>query len=242
MDITNSNYFLAAGLLVGNQTLLSEENANNMSQLCEDRKANSLVWILSKIVNFLAVGDSVDSIFPQDPSSPTSMIGVNQLTLLRTWEQLEDELNKWSQDLPPTFSPYARISPTEISSANFTEIWFSIPMCASTMQSYHMARIMLSMNKPQESTARRTTLGARLQSYRLIESEVRYHSREICGIALGSSDSPSRAHMIQPLFIAGQCLQEPDERRIVLRLLQSIETDLGWAVTRYVDQLLHQWE
>ncbi|KAI9839133.1 MAG: hypothetical protein M1819_003126 [Sarea resinae] len=35
----------------------------------------------------------------------------------------------------------------------FPEIWYSLPMCASTMQSYHMARILLLINKPQISTA-----------------------------------------------------------------------------------------
>ena len=100
-------------------------------------------------------------------------------------------------------------------------------MCASTMQSYHMARTILLMNRPHESTARRSTLSDRLHSYRTIEKEVRYHSHEICGIALGRPEGSVRIHQVQPLFVAGQCLTESRERRIILDLLRGIESDLG---------------
>ena len=215
----------------------SLHNRNSIDyQLREDTIARALTCILVHIVNYLAVGDSIDNIFPQDPSSPTSLIGVNQLTLLEHWRLLAKELENWSQELPNTFSPCARIS-----GSVFSEIWFSIPMCASTMQTYHMARIILLINRPQESTARRTTLGSRLNSYRFIDAEVRYHSREICGIALGRTEPSARIHMIQPLFVAGQCLTELNERRFILDLLREIERGLGWSTKRYVHQLLNQW-
>jgi hypothetical protein len=109
------------------------------------------------------------------------------------------------------------------------------------MQSYYMARVILLMNKPHESTARRSTLASRLHSYRIIESEVRHHSHEICGVALGRPEGSVRIHQVQPLFVSGQCLTEPRERRIILDLLRGIESDLGWATDYRVKQLLKDW-
>ena len=47
------------------------------------------------------------------------------------------------------------------------------------MQHYHMARILLLVNKPHESTMRRSTIANRLNSYRSIEEEIVSHCYEI---------------------------------------------------------------
>jgi hypothetical protein len=214
----------------------------------EDMIANALVWLMSKIINYIASGDSIDHVFPQDRASPNGIIGINHMILLERWKELEKELDIWYQGLPDTFKPCARLPPVTDGSvpsdsprAVFSEIWYSMPMCASTMQSYYMARIILLVNKPHESTARRSTLAARIQSYRTIESEVRHNSHEICGIALGRPEGSVRIHQVQPLFVSGQCLVDARERRAVLSLLRDVETDLGWATEYRVKQLLKEW-
>jgi hypothetical protein len=214
----------------------------------EDMISNALIWLMSKIINFLASGDSIDNVFPQDRLSPNGILGINQMLLLERWKELEKELDIWHKGLPDTFKPCARLPPVTNGSypvdsprALFSEIWYSIPMCASTMQSYHMARTILLLNRPHESTARRSTVSDRLHSYRTIEREVRYHSHEICGIALGRPEGSVRIHQVQPLFVAGQCLTETRERRIILDLLRGIESDLGWATDYRVKQLLKEW-
>jgi hypothetical protein len=210
--------------------------------------SNALIWLMSKIINYLASGDSVDHVYPQNRTSPAGLIGINQMLLLERWKELEKELETWHIGLPDTFKPCARLPrvtdgsvPADSPRASFSEIWYSIPMCASTMQSYHMARIILLINKPHESTARRSTLSNRLTSYRSIELEVRHHSQEICGIALARPEGSVRIHQVQPLFVAGQCLVDNRERRIILDLLRSIESDLGWATDYRVQQLLKEW-
>jgi hypothetical protein len=218
------------------------------SVMGEDMISNALIWLMSKIINYIASGDSIDHVFPQDPSSPNGIIGINHMLLLERWKELEKELEIWYHGLPDTFKPCARLpiltdggAQSSSPRAVFSEIWYSIPMCASTMQSYHMARIILLMNKPHESTARRSTLATRLGSYRAIDMEVRHHSHEICGIALGRPEGSVRIHQVQPLFVAGQCLVENQERRIILDLLRGIEDDLGWATDYRVKQLLKEW-
>jgi hypothetical protein len=214
----------------------------------EDMISNGLIWLLSKIINYIASGDSLDHVFPQDQTTPLGNIGIAHMVLLERWKELERELDVWYEGLPDTFKPCARLPPvtdgsiaTDSPRALFSEIWYSIPMCASTMQSYHMARIILLLNKPHESTARRTTLASRLHSYQTIGTEVRNHSHEICGIALGRPEGSVRIHQVQPLFVSGSCLTETRERRVILDLLRGIENDLGWATDYRVKSLLKAW-
>ncbi len=216
--------------------------------MMEDMISNALVWLMSKLVNFIAAGDGSHSIHLGHYSGPHhiakhSNIDANQRGLRGRWQDIKTQIAAWFDGLPETFRPCARVEPSDHGESEqpFSEVWYSIPMCASTMQSYHMAQILLLINKPHESTARRSTVANRLQSYRSIEPEIRYHSHEICGIALSRPEGSVRIHQLQPLFVAGQCLTEPRERRVILELLRSIEADLGWATEYRVQQLLHEW-
>jgi hypothetical protein len=109
------------------------------------------------------------------------------------------------------------------------------------MQHYNLARILLLLHKPQQPYQTTNSLFARLRSYREIPDKIAEHCREICGIALGRPPGCVRIHMLQPLFVAGQCLEKSEERRIVLQLLRDIETDLGWATQYRVQELLREW-
>jgi hypothetical protein len=245
----------AAGLQIDEQGFVLPSNTEDFhypdrrTVMREDMIANALIWLLSKIINFIASGDSIDHVFPQNPASSNGIIGINHMVLLERWKELETELDIWYRGLPETFKPCGLLPPVldgslPIDSPRtiFSEIWYSIPVCASAMQLYYMARIILLMNKPHESTARRSTLGTRLHSYRSIELEVRHHSYQICGIALGRPEGSVRIQQVQPLFVAGQCLTETRERDAVLSFLRGIETDLGWATDYRVKQLLREWK
>ncbi|KAJ6004774.1 transcriptional regulator family: Fungal Specific TF [Penicillium herquei] len=215
----------------------------------EDTICNALVWILSKIVNFISSGDNLT--MNDNQSVDSGPLGISQQVLLERWYRLEAELDAWYRGLPDTFRASARIEPSHLSHCHspkeasdlvtLQEVWHSIPMCASSMQHYHMARILLLINKPHESTSRRNTITLRLQSYRSIEAEIGFHSREIVGIALSRPDGSVRINSLQPLFVSGQCLTDPRERRVNIRLLRAIEADLGWATEYRVQQLLKEW-
>jgi hypothetical protein len=242
-----------AGLLLDNHGFVRPSNTTHSGypegddMMKEDMISNALIWLLSKIVNFIAAGDGL--LLPDTALETPSAIGISQQTLLELWGQLQHELEMWFEGLPDTFRPCARIEPPRLASQTseddgypFPEIWYSIPMCASTMQHYHMARILLLINKPHESTARRSTVTNRLRSYRSIESEIRFHSHEICGISMSRPEASVRIHSLQPLFVSGQCLTEPRERRTILNLLRGIEGDIGWATEYRAKQLLKEWE
>ena len=97
--------------------------------------------------------------------------------------------------------------------------WFARPMCASTMQSFHFAKIQLLLNKPHESTGtthikasgtgskgNTWSLAQRHASYASILRQSRKHAEEIVSIGLGLKNDSARIHSVQPLYTAGQVL------------------------------------
>ncbi|KAF2691684.1 hypothetical protein K458DRAFT_325223 [Lentithecium fluviatile CBS 122367] len=248
LDTEDFTLWKEAGLLIDDNGYIVQSNTTESGypegdMMKEDLICNALVWLMSKLVNFMAAGDDIDAF-------GHSWAGVRQRTLLDYWCTIKQQFQIWHDGLPITFKPCARVDPARSPrrtaygehEARFPEVWYSIPMCASTMQSYHMSQIQLLMNKPHESTQGRTTVYARLSSYQSVLAACQAHSREIVGISLGRSDEAVRIHSVQPLFTAGQCLNDPKERQVVINLLRDIEGDIGWATEYRVKQLIGQWQ
>ena len=199
---------------------------------------------MSKLINFMAAGDEL----PTDTGM--GWTGIPQSTLLDYWYHLRKQFQAWYDNLPMTFRPSTRVEPTLASGrllrgeneAMFPQVWYNIPMCASTMQTYHMSQILLFMNKPHESTQGRSTVYARLNSYQSVLALCQRHSREIVGISLAQSDDGVRIFSVQALFTAGQCLGDGRERQVILDLLRDVETDLGYSTEYRARQLIEQWQ
>ncbi|KAE8422600.1 hypothetical protein BDV36DRAFT_210219 [Aspergillus pseudocaelatus] len=214
----------------------------------EDIKSNELAWILGKIANHLTAGDALVPTNNTLPRHQRPLIGLSQEHLLERWNRLMADLERWHDSLPASFTPTARTrklgcaaSGFELSFDTFDQIWFDLPLCAATMQSYHQAKILLLANEPQESTAIRSTVSARLRSYRHALLEVVHHAREVCGISLANSTDSFRVNSVQALFVAGQVFQERGEQDAVLELLSGIENDLGWTTRYHVAKLKDEW-
>lgn len=207
-----------------------------------DTSCNALVWLMSKLVNFMASGDG-----PSQTSSP--WINAPNKTPLDYWYSLQHQFQIWYDALPTAFQPSARVSSPEHpgqfmkpdTDTVFSEVWYSIPMCAATMQTYHMSQILLFMNKPHETTQGRNTVCAQLNSYQSVLAICQKHSREIVGISLARPDESVRVHSVHPLFTAGQCLRDAHERQAVLNILRNLEADIGWSTNNRVQQLVQQW-
>lgn len=101
-------------------------------------------------------------------------------------------------------------------------------MCASTMQSFHFARIQLLANKPHLSTGlpytaspsgsngsspsgTSSSLAQRHASYATILHQSRRHAEDIISIGLTLSNDSARIHSVQPLYTAGQVLGNSDD-------------------------------
>ena len=222
--------------------------------------ANALVWLSSKICNFIAMGEGYEPIPPGDRSR-TAHVHLTpnytpqpQSALLHIWQRLDKELTAWFSGLPLSFKSPFRTRPQgsmfeehERESARtdkkrtFEQVWFPQSWVAATMAHYHMARILLLLNKPHESTARRSTLGTRFESMTAISEETVRHCYQIIGISLTTPDSAAFIHLTQPLFVAGHCLTNTRERLIVIDHLRAIQRNLGWSTDDRLQQLYEQW-
>lgn len=248
LDTEDLSLWKDAGLLIDENGLILPSNntesgypEDGQPMMREDVICNALVWLMSKLVNFMAAGDDM---------TDKSILGVHQRTLQDYWNSLVTQFQVWHDGLPVTFRPSARLRPSDTprqlvqdeKSFSFTELWYSLPMCASTMQTYHMSQILLLLNKPKETVRGHGTVRGHMASYQSLLGACQKHSREIVGISLGRSDEAVRIHSVQPLFTAGQCLSDARERQVVLQLLRDVENDIGWASDYRVQQLLQQWQ
>ncbi|KAK5732935.1 hypothetical protein LTR17_010068 [Elasticomyces elasticus] len=236
----------------------------------DDLVSNALVWLLQKLVNFIAAGDDVP-----ETISPLGL-GVRQQELLEYWQSLDEQFRVWYDGLPDSFHATAvrTIDTDNASKPCLAERWFPRPMCASTMQSYHFARIQLLHNKPHLSTAgplnmrqqqggslararlsAGSSLAARHASYASILQQSRSHAKEIVAIGLGRTDEGARIHSVQPLWTAGLVLGVSDEsgsesvsaetemwRSSIISQLRGLEQDTGWATEYRVQSLLKLWQ
>ncbi|KAL8947736.1 MAG: hypothetical protein Q9222_006020 [Ikaeria aurantiellina] len=229
-----------AGLLIDQDGLIIPSNNPEISLpeeelMREDMIGNALIWLLSKLMNLICASSSSDTDqegFPPPDSS--------QQTVFEKWNRVSHEMETWFNGNPETFMPSA-IIPVRLHGSDLTEVWHSIPLCAATIITWHMAQVLMLVNRPHDLHTRRTTVAKKLDSYRNIQAEIAYHSRQILGLCLARPDASVRIHALQPLFVAGQCLVETGQRRVVVDLLRGIERDLGWATEYRVQQLLQEW-
>jgi hypothetical protein len=270
LDVGDLPMWTSAGINLDPQGYICPTNPSHpeyrsATAMSDDKISNALIWLLMKLVNFIAAGDEM----------PASMLGVRQHDLLAYWHEMDKQLHIWHDGLPPSFRAIA-VGIDEAS--GLEERWFPRPMCASAMQMYHFTRVQLLMNKPHISTGspfpRRppfaetsnnnitghgdtnstpgSSLAARHASYAIILQQCRFHAKEIVAISLGRADEGARIHSVQPLWTAGLLLgargvngiSDDTElwRRTIVDLLRGIERDMGWACEHRVQDLLSVWE
>jgi hypothetical protein len=215
------------------------------------------MWIICRIVNFLSssgkskISQSQQSFISGAPSSETTNTSETEDRRKQNTKRNElcKALDSWINAIPATFTPCARIDNpqnsymgAQLPTMPFPEVYFSIPACAASIQFYHFARILLLLDELQDDSPNQSSTSNRLRHYREVSRKINSHCREICAIAVGRPPGSVRIHMPQPLFLAGQCLEDVEERKCVVELLREIERDTGWATEYRAKQLLAEWE
>ena len=199
----------------------------------DDMISNALLWILAKLFNYIA---------------DSKLNGVQA----QRWADISQQLEAWYEGLPDSFQPCARVerSATEPASKSsllrpktIPDIWFTSSMCASTIQTYHLARILLLAHRPRtiDEEARNSSVFDFISGHRNVEAELRHRSREIFGIALAAPTTSIMLHQTQTIFVAAQCLIDDEERHMALEILRRVNFDLGWETEYRVQQLLKEW-
>lgn len=248
VDTEDLRVWKEVGLLVDDQGLgiYTKSSINDGSDLegmvNEVFASNLLIWLMAKLVNFVAHVNEK----PKDLD--LRWAGGAHHTPLQYWTLLHQQFQAWYDHLPAVFRVSTRIDPLHArrrsegeSMAFFSEAWYSSSMCASAMQFYHMGQILLHTSKPHGTCAGTFSVDMRLRSYRDMFSACQTHSREIVSISLAHVDEAVRVQSVQPLFAAGQCFTEPNERKVVLRLIRDIQRDTGWRTDYVAQQLTELW-
>ncbi|EME42874.1 hypothetical protein DOTSEDRAFT_72349 [Dothistroma septosporum NZE10] len=193
------------------------------SRVLAELVAHTLLWLVLRVMNYIA----------NDDDSSAARQG--------QWDQLTRQLDHWYGNLPATYQACATIRHRLIppATSQLVESFFSIDVCAAALQLYHFARILLLLHRPM---SRQSVFGGnRLKQYREVSNEAIRHAHEIIGIALGRPHPAIRVEMLLPLTVAGACLEENEERRVVLELLRAIEKDTGCATEPRCQQLVSDW-
>ncbi|KAJ5169954.1 uncharacterized protein N7500_002737 [Penicillium coprophilum] len=253
-DPENLPLWRAAGISINDQKAFHLVRNGSLSR--EDQAANGLIWLVTKVINFLARSKQLQ--LAQWTGSPPAVspeirgTSPNAAQLpypdTDTWLRLSFEFQTWFENVPETFRSSVRIErpkdlskPTEGSYLPFPEIFHSLTTCAATMQHYHFGRIALLLNRPADVISAPSTAFDRLQGYREVTKEVEFRSREVCGIALGRPQGGVRIFMVPLLVAVGQCLENEEEHQIIIDLLRGVEADLGWTTEYAIRKLQDSW-
>ncbi|KAJ5814545.1 hypothetical protein N7474_006322 [Penicillium riverlandense] len=247
LDPENLFLWRTAGISINSQDSKFHINTSAVYAVSqEDQAANGLIWLINKVINFLA--RSKQSQLAQWAGSPHPESPETQAADIDTWLKLCFDLQTWFEGVPETFRPCVRIEhpkdhskPSEKSSLPFPEVFHGLTTCAAAMQHYHFGRIALLLNRPPDVVSAPSTAFDRLQGYREVTKEVEYRCREVCGIALGRPQGGLRIYMVPLLYAVGQCLENAAEHDIIVDLLRGVEADLGWATEYAVQKLQASW-
>jgi hypothetical protein len=255
LDTEEFPMWRASGLQITNSGSLYSPFPNGASSVDEDQAISedlvphTLVWIVLRIMNYIAAtgGSSADA-SPPGVSHTAGLHHSSGQNRYTRWMELQQQLDIWYRTLPDYFQPCARTKhygnvPNTASAQQepFTELFFSLPMCAAALQLYHFAWILLLLNKPAAAHDDHRSVSSVLRSYREVLEKAACHSRDICGIALARPEGAVRVQMQQPLYLAGLCLDRLGDRKVVLDLLRDIEADTGCRTEFRVHQLLNEW-
>lgn len=262
LDPDNLNLWCAAGIPLDEHGKLRLENTASIAYLAaepgssltrDDTHSHALTWLQIKLMNFIAEFKEMQQATQQSslPSATDFSPGTTQPTpqsssLTSQWLRLTYELQNWFQFLPDKFQPYLRIeSPRDLASTvsnplPFPECIYSTTIHAATIAHYNLARIILLLNRPHDAQG---TPRDRLLGYREVTKDVDACCHEIAGIAMGRPPPAVRIHLLQPLFVMGQCYDHsPQAKALIVELMRTIETDCGWATEYRVRQLQALWD
>ena len=242
----NLDLWRAAGLPLNEEGRLAGNvlapDAHENQYHTEEVVVYGLLRLLCKIVNLCADDGANDNNTMTASRSQTEQQG-------DAWNLASSELDAWYNALPASFQselalPFSKDigdSPHPVSRKCFSsETWFPNPICAVGMAYYHMARMLLVIQRPVFLMPAQRHFDL-LRAYRELQYELQGSATKIFAIALGHMEESVRLRLLQPLYVAGRCLMDPQERGILVKMLRTIEVELGVATAYRVRDLLDEW-
>lgn len=229
------------GLLVeddGSLTTGSSPNSlTNTAEHARDKALSyTLIRYLCKLINYLAPSSHLETMLVQPRQA---------------FRSLEEQFQAWFQTISSSFLPDGtfftdRHAGTDVPGLLGRELWFSNDLCATTIMYYHMACMLLLIHRPSELLPGESVTSGRpsfdlLHVFREIEHRLQGHASEVVSIVRGTPCDAVRLRAVQPLYVAGRCLTQIEDRKRLVNMLGEIQDDLGIATRYRVEALLQEW-
>lgn len=219
---------------------------------------NAMTRLLCKVISLISITARPQGITRRGGNTGTEA----RFERTARWTSVNDELDLWLEALPSSFqsdtirrrgtsTTQTRATPSEIFEH---EVWFADSTCAMSILYYHMARILMLTNKPvdlllasgyPEPQPQTLPVTVRPTDWlvvsRNLQKQLSQHAKSMVAIALGLPEDGVRMHMLQPLYVAGRCLTNEADQRMLIELLECVENDLGVATGYRVTALIQEW-
>lgn len=270
LDTANPRIWKAAGLPIREvdgvyvpDALCSSDGDGSLEQMTETVACRTLIWIVLETLNFIAADKDrlqrrtgarlkywhhmrqlLEDWYTAFPDTFEPYMKVSQP---QSCPWIDEHVNYPDSTVPTASASIVSRSRSEIAPTTtqipFFEQFYSSPMSSTTILLYHFAQILLLLHQPlnnPDSHSRFIT--TQLAAYRQAATQIDVHAREICAIALGRPDpAVVRMHMLQPLYLAGLCLDGHEQRVVLAGLLAGIQRDTGCETEWRVMQLREEW-
>ncbi|CBF80615.1 Zn(II)2Cys6 transcription factor domain-containing protein [Aspergillus nidulans FGSC A4] len=168
------------------------------------------------------------------------------------WTLISEEYDRWQGAVPSSFyipitwtpngpNPGDSIDPC--SRGNISrETWFANDICAMTVAFYHMSRIILLANRPNSIAVRPHGIeNGLIATCNALQQELRKHALEIMAIVQAMPSERVQKYMLQPLYVAGRHLTDPQERSDILQMLRNMGDDFGLFTDYRIRDLCDEW-
>ncbi|KAL4757649.1 Zn(II)2Cys6 transcription factor domain-containing protein [Aspergillus foveolatus] len=168
------------------------------------------------------------------------------------WTLISEEFDRWQGAVPlsfyipitwPSDGPNPGDSIESCSRENTSrETWFANDICAMTVAFYHMSRIILLANCPNGIVVRQHGIkDGLIATFNALQQELRKHALEIMAIVHAMPSERVQKYMLQPLYVAGRHLTDPQERSGLLQILRNMGDDFGLFTDYRIRDLCDEW-
>ena len=251
LDFTDARLWQAAGLPMASKDgqyvpklLVENVSPNGPEKMTETESCRVLVWIVIRTLASVATASA------RGPTIKAE--GIGQALELDCWRDIEDHLNRWHSAIPDTFELLSRVTSTKqdpmdldfsYSSASssptsipFPQLFFTNSMATSALLLYHFTCLLVLLQRIPGHPSDMASPGASPDM-----SRVSYHAEEICGIATGRPQIEAQVHLLQPLHLAGLCLESYQQKVVLADLLVGLQRRNGCATVWKLKELKRVW-
>lgn len=242
--------------------LLKHQRGCPRRKMTEDMACKTLLWLLLDALNYVASDKETAIPMQHMPQSPHGAEGPAPQTIW--WARMKQLIEVWWDSKPESFQPCLRSSKPRLYRAEraigasdnitvtsrnspalettFHELFYSTSMGATALLLYHFTNILLLLHRPASHEHFKSQGSAqRLKAYRQFSSQIEHHAQEICAIALGKPQEAVQAQLLQPLFLAGLCLETVEQQATLADLLMGVQKSTGCSTESRLMQLKEEW-